>query len=118
MHDQPASPFVCGFVGETNRLQGEVRGGRFQAGHITAPAAGVADGKAVAFVRPYEFQFAKEGFNVHIQRITLQGPLAHVEAVTGDGQRLLILESRADAGAYAAGSTVQLEVAGAHIYPA
>ncbi|MDB5430978.1 MAG: sulfate transporter ATP-binding protein [Caulobacter sp.] len=118
VHDAPASPFVCGFVGEANRFEGEVSGGVFRAGGIGVAAPGVADGKAVAFVRPHEFVIAPAGFGAHIQRVTLQGPLAHVEAVTSDGIRLQIVASRADAANYAAGATANLTVRAAHVYPA
>ena len=40
--DHPASAFVAGFVGEANRLEGEVRGGRFRAAGIDFPAPGAA----------------------------------------------------------------------------
>ncbi|WP_207538842.1 sulfate/molybdate ABC transporter ATP-binding protein [Sabulicella rubraurantiaca] len=54
---QPASPFVAGFLGETNRLRGEVR-----AGWLHLPGIGragpldLADGEAEAFVRPGDLQ--------------------------------------------------------------
>ena len=118
VHDEPASPFVCGFVGEANRFEGEVRAGRFEAGRLSIAAPGVPDGKAVAFVRPHELTTAAEGFDAHVQRITLQGPLAHVETVTGAGQRLLVVAARADAGGYPPGATVTLAVTAAHIYAA
>ena len=118
VHDQPVSPFVCGFVGEANRFDGIVTAGRFTAGRLNVAAPGVADGPAVGYVRPHCFVTAKDGFEAHVQRIMLQGPVAHVEAVTGEGLRLVITAARAQAGEFPAGSTVRLAVEAAHIYPA
>jgi sulfate transport system ATP-binding protein len=117
VHDEPATPFVCGFVGEANRFAGQVSGGRFKAGRIDVAAPGVADGPAVGFVRPHCFAVSREGFEAHVQRVTVQGPLAHVEAVTGDGLRLVILAARAAAGDYVPGASVRLAVEAAHVYP-
>ena len=54
IHDNPRGAFVAGFVGESNRLEGEVKDGRFRRGEVQFVAAGVADGAAVAYVRPHE----------------------------------------------------------------
>ena len=59
--DQPASPFVFGFLGHVNQLQGQLAGGSMLIGNgpaqIACPAlSNAAAGKAAhAFVRPYEF---------------------------------------------------------------
>jgi sulfate transport system ATP-binding protein len=44
--DQPASAFVAGFVGQSNALAGQVRGGMFTYLGAVFPAAGVPDGAA------------------------------------------------------------------------
>jgi sulfate transport system ATP-binding protein len=118
VYDRPASPFVCGFVGEANRFEGVVKDRVFTAGQLVMPAPDVADGKAMAFVRPHDFHSAKTGVGAHVQRITVQGPLAYIEAVTGDGQRLLVLASRGEAADFATGATATLASTTAHIYPA
>src|ERR1700710_95154 len=41
VHDAPANPFVCGFVGAANRFEGAISGGRFRAGDVVLPAGGV-----------------------------------------------------------------------------
>ena len=59
--DQPASPFVFGFLGHVNQLQGYLAGGAMLIGNgpaqIACPALiDAAPGQAAhAFVRPYEF---------------------------------------------------------------
>jgi sulfate transport system ATP-binding protein len=49
--ERPATSFVAGFVGETVRLEGEVRGGVFRGGGIETAATGSPDGPATALVR-------------------------------------------------------------------
>jgi len=115
VQDNPASAFVAGFVGEANRFEGVVAGGKFSSGSLALPAAGVADGKAEAFIRPHRFTLAKTGgLAVHVDRVTYQGPLAHVEARTPSGQRLDALFAR-DAAESLVGD-IQLKVGQSHIY--
>jgi sulfate transport system ATP-binding protein len=73
VHDKPVSPFVCGFVGEANRFEGVVSGGRFTSGGVTLPAQGVADGKAVGFVRPHDLVLDAGGFEARVNRVHVQG---------------------------------------------
>ncbi|MBV9509837.1 MAG: sulfate ABC transporter ATP-binding protein, partial [Caulobacteraceae bacterium] len=90
VRDHPASAFVCGFVGEANRLDGEASAGVFASGPIRFAAPGVADGRATAFVRPYELRRAEGegGFDARIDRIVHQGPIGRIEAVAADGRRI------------------------------
>ncbi len=83
VHDNPVNPFVCGFVGEANRLEGSVARGQFTSGPVVLPAAGVADGEAVAFVRPYEIALDGKGVEASIQRIGIDGAVAHVDLIIG-----------------------------------
>ncbi len=58
---EPASAFVAGFVGEANRMAGEVRGGLFRRAEAQLPAPGLAEGPATAFVRPSDLKAAPSG---------------------------------------------------------
>ncbi len=116
VHDNPASAFVCGFVGESNRFEGKVEGGRFTAGPLALPAPGVADGAAVAFVRPHDFVLADQGVEARIERVNAQGALARVDAVLASGARIEIAASRADADRFA--GSVKLAVGKSHVYAA
>jgi sulfate/thiosulfate transport system ATP-binding protein len=120
VHDNPASAFVCGFVGEANRFEGRVEHGVFTAGPITAPANGVADGPAVAFIRPHDFAIAgpSEGVETHIARIIPQGPTGRVEAETADGRWIEVDFARDQLTALAPGSGLRLAVRKAHVFPA
>ncbi len=116
VHDHPATPFVCGFVGEANRFEGTVAGGRFTAGPVVLPAAQTADGPAVAFVRPHDFMIAAEGFPVQVQRVVIQGPLAHVDARLPDGRHLEICAARDEAANFA--GEVKLTARRTHVFAA
>ncbi len=54
VYSRPATPFVAEFVGLTNRLAGEVRGGQVTVRGMTLPLVdqAVPDGPAIALVRP------------------------------------------------------------------
>ncbi|MEP9377828.1 ABC transporter ATP-binding protein [Aquabacter sp. CN5-332] len=49
---RPADAFVAGFVGVTNRLEGQVRDGRFETAAGTLPHPGAASAEAVIAFRP------------------------------------------------------------------
>jgi sulfate transport system ATP-binding protein len=121
VHDQPAGPFVCGFVGEANRIAGEVKAGRFTSGALGLSAPEVADGPAQAFVRPHDFRLAPAAdaiLTAVAERTVAQGPMVRVDAVTPDGLRLEIDLSREAAGALAPGGSLSLSVAKAYIFGA
>lgn len=116
VHDQPASAFVCGFVGEANSFQGEVTGGRFSAGVLALPASGVRDGAATAYVRPHDFVLDDAGFEVRVDRAHVQGALTTVNATTVDGRRIEISASRAEAARFQ--GAVRVAARKAHVYAA
>lgn len=117
VHDNPANAFVCGFVGEANRFEGTVSGGRFTAGDVTFDAPGAADGKASAFVRPYDLVPGDVGFPVTVERLSVDGPVAHLDTRTADGQRVEAAVARHDASSFAAGGQVKLTARKIHVYP-
>ena len=121
VHDEPDGPFVCGFVGEANRLDGEVKGGRFRAGEIEFSAGTAADGPAIAFVRPHDFVLAsagEAGFGVVAQRVNPQGPVLHVDATGAGGRHIEAAFARQSHPALRAGAALKLTVQKAHIFKA
>ena len=58
VHDDPASPFVMSFVGETSRLPVRVAGGQvfFADRRLAVPAEGIVDGPHDLFVRPWDLR--------------------------------------------------------------
>jgi sulfate transport system ATP-binding protein len=115
VHDNPATPFVCGFVGEANRFEGTVSGGRFTSGAVSFGANGVRDGEAVAFVRPHDFALDDGGFEVRVDRAHVQGALTSVSAKAADGRQIEICASRAEAGQFA--GAVRIAARKSHVYP-
>jgi sulfate transport system ATP-binding protein len=113
VHDNPATPFVCGFVGEANRFEGTVSGGRFTSGSVSFAAKG--DGPAVAFVRPHDFALDDGGFEVKVVRAHVQGALTAVSAVSADGRHIEISASRAEASKFA--GTIKIAARKSHVYP-
>ncbi|MBO9557154.1 MAG: sulfate/molybdate ABC transporter ATP-binding protein [Caulobacter sp.] len=116
VHDNPATPFVCGFVGEANRFEGTVSGGRFTSGAVSFDANGVKDGAAVGFVRPHDLAPDDGGFEVRVDRVHVQGALASVSASTADGRHVEITASRAEAARFT--GTIKLAARKSHVYPA
>jgi len=116
--DNPASAFVCGFVGEANRFEGRVEQGVFIAGPLAAPAPNVADGPAVAFVRPHDFRFAEsgEGFQTHVGRIVPQGATGRIEAQTADDGWIEADFARDQLAGLQPGTPLRLAVNKAHVF--
>jgi sulfate transport system ATP-binding protein len=118
VYDQPASAFVCGFVGETNRFDGTVEGGRFTDGAVSF-AVGSAAGPKTAFVRPHDLTLTQDGetgFMVKVERVVAQGPVLQVEAVTLGGKRLDVAFARQDTGGVTAGASLSLTARKAHLF--
>jgi len=90
--EQPASPFVYGFLGDVNLFRGRASGGQMQVGswQIAAPeAANALDAEAMAFVRPSDLVVTPycvdaPGLAAKLDRALLVGPLARLELVPID----------------------------------
>jgi sulfate transport system ATP-binding protein len=120
VHDHPAGPFVCGFVGEANRFQGAAQGGRFRAGEIELAAPDVADGAAVAFVRPHDFAISEKdeaGISIVAERITALGPVIHVDGASQAGLRIEAAFARETVAGLAPGATLKLAVRRSYVFP-
>ncbi len=85
--EQPASPFVYGFLGDVNLFRGRASGGQWQLGdwQIAAPEhADALDAEAMAFVRPGDLAVApyaagSPGLAARLDRALVVGPLARLE---------------------------------------
>ena len=60
LYEHPASSFVADFIGDANLIEGVVRAGRFNAGHLDLPV-GAADGTVTATVRPERLRLEAGG---------------------------------------------------------
>jgi sulfate transport system ATP-binding protein len=119
--DRPASAFVAGFVGQSNALTGEVRGGVFTYLGATLPATDLLDGPATAFVRPDQLAPAtvdETGFPVRLQRATPRGSLLWLDAVTPQGQPIELAVARGGAAQLEQGADLRLSIRDAHLFAA
>ncbi len=90
--EQPASPFVYGFLGDVNLFRGRASGGQLQVGdwQIAAPEhASATDAEAMAFVRPSDLAVAPyapgaPGLAARLDRALVVGPLARLELTPRD----------------------------------
>ena len=117
--DRPASPFVAGFVGQANKLEGEVRGRVFSALGATLPAEGVADGRAVAFIRPDQLALASgehAGIAATLKRITVRGPVLWLECDGPDGRLLEAALPRTASATLTPGDPVRLMIQGGQVF--
>jgi sulfate transport system ATP-binding protein len=110
----PASPFVFAFMGETNRLACEVRGGVAHCQGFAAPALCAAgrDGPAIALFRPHDTRLETgedaQGLAVVIVDIRARGGIRTVDCQGADGARFTAQLDGAHGGAFAAGQTAKL----------
>lgn len=117
VHDSPATAFVCGFVGDANRIEGLVADGVFNGGGVKLAAKGVADGPACAFVRPYDLTLGGAGaFEATLQRVSVQGAVAHLDVTTSAGAAIEAVVARGEASALTVGQSVKLNAAKAHVF--
>ena len=99
--DNPASPFVYGFLGDVNLFKGRAKDGQvyLQDGMQieSSDAAGAADRNAFAYVRPHELDVERyapgqhtdgngrhTGMVVQLERAIVVGPIARLELVPAD----------------------------------
>jgi sulfate transport system ATP-binding protein len=116
VHDNPATPFVCGFVGDANRFEGTVSNQRFTAGPIVLAAPGAVDGAALAFVRPHDLTLDAAGFPAKVERVVVQGPLANIDASLPDGRRIEISAARDEAANFT--GEIKLAARKTHVFAA
>jgi len=85
--DQPATPFVYGFLGDANQLQGHVTQGVWHSYGLKLPAPEFVESQhqeAIAYVRPHDIEVTracagKEGMPVRLTHVYLAGPSAFLE---------------------------------------
>lgn len=103
IYDHPATEFVASFVGATNVLRGEVRGGRAEMGTLRVEAPpGDHEGRAVtAIVRPHDVELSgRVGDGVEdggssvatgrIVRMSRVGYMVKIQLELSDGQGLTV----------------------------
>ena len=94
--DQPASPFVYGFLGDVNLFHGRAHEGQVQIGSdhhgvwLAAPEhAGAQDSSVTAYVRPHELKVERYtpgavGIVARLERAIVIGPMARLELLRAE----------------------------------
>ncbi len=110
VYREPATPFVAGFIGTMNLIEGTVAAGAFRHAGFTLPVP-IPDGPATLAVRPEALAIARaEGAGAAtVHRVTDYGTHAIVDLELADGVRLKSMAP--DARAWTAGMAVDLAAA-------
>lgn len=113
--DQPASPFVYGFLGDVNLFHGRVEQGEVVIGagpqgvRIHAPEhRDASDAQAFAYVRPHDFEVQRyqagaSGLVARLSRAIVVGPIARLELLREEGTQAggaAVIEAQIPASQY------------------
>ena len=96
-YNNPASPFVYGFLGNVNLFHGRVHEGVLQSSGIAFEApehAETQDSKGIGYVRPHDLEVDRyttgaDGIVVQLRRAHAIGPLAQLELERDDNGELI-----------------------------
>src|SRR5690606_35290485 len=93
---EPRTPFVAGFIGTMNLVEGQVRDGRFERAGLVA-AMPIPDGPATLAVRPeaLDLESVADGA-ARVHRVTDYGTHGLVDLDLGDGTRLKSMVAHPD----------------------
>ncbi len=102
--EQPATPFVYGFLGDVNQFHGHAHAGMVNADGLSLSAPQYSDAehaKATAYVRPHEFDIQRYsdgdiGMVATFDRAYLSGPSAYLELLRKDHARPIEVELPAE----------------------
>ncbi|HEY1148284.1 MAG TPA: sulfate ABC transporter ATP-binding protein [Pseudoduganella sp.] len=97
VYNQPASPFVYGFLGNVNVFHGRVHEGVMASDGIQFDVEGhdaTRDGKGTAYVRPHDLEIDRytpdaDGIVVKLRRAHAIGPLAQLDLERADNAQLI-----------------------------
>lgn len=89
VYREPATPFVAGFIGTMNLLEGTVTNGTFQRPGLSVPLP-VGDGKATLAIRPEALRLVP-GTQAIVHRVTDYGTHGIVDIDLPDGTRIKAL---------------------------
>lgn len=124
VYQAPASTFVFDFLGEANRIEGHVEGGRIHVGEAGAPLGGVAGdaGPAIAYVRPHDIELrpvTAPGPGVGEVRLLHEvGPIARAEvAYAGTVLNIVLPERRLAEAPLRKGDLVEVVIRQGFVFP-
>ena len=101
VYENPASPFVYGFLGNVNLFHGRVHEGVLDSSGMRFDAPNYAeaqDAKGVGYVRPHDLEIDRytagaEGIVVQLRRSHAIGPLAQLELERSDDSEAALIEA-------------------------
>jgi putative spermidine/putrescine transport system ATP-binding protein len=116
IYSRPATPFVAEFVGLTNRLAGEVKGGKVEVRGTQLPLVkpDVPSGGAIALIRPEAVSMTADGDSATgplvgtVITVAFLGAISRVTVDLGDGVTVLAQMPTSAAAATPAGTRVNL----------
>ncbi|RSZ57611.1 sulfate ABC transporter ATP-binding protein [Massilia atriviolacea] len=97
VYNNPASPFVYGFLGNVNLFHGRVNDGVMASGDASftvPPNASASNGQGIAYVRPHDLDIERytpgaDGIVVKLRRAHAIGPLAQLDLERADNAELI-----------------------------
>ncbi|MBB4350021.1 ABC transporter ATP-binding protein [Aliirhizobium cellulosilyticum] len=96
VYRDPKTPFVAGFIGTMNLVEGEVQNGQFVRSDFTFPLA-IADGPATLAIRPEVLDLtASDTPKATVHRVTDYGSHGLVDLDLADGTRLKSMVAHPD----------------------
>ena len=108
VYREPETPFVAGFIGTMNLIEGNVGNGSFTRAGFSVPLP-VGDGPTTLAIRPeaLDLEAANDGGHAKVHRVTDYGTHGLVDLELPDATRLKAMVSHPDL--FAAGQTVTLK---------
>jgi sulfate/thiosulfate transport system ATP-binding protein len=123
IYNEPATPFVAGFVGAANVLQGHVSDGRLRFGdQVLWDADHIDDGSAArAYIRPHDVRVGDERLNGNsvpavLERVNNLGWMSKLHLRLQDGQTLIAHIPNEELGAHVPGDNVWVDLRNAKIF--
>ena len=106
IYREPQTPFVAGFIGTMNLIEGAVSDGNFMRADFSLPLP-VSDGPAILAVRPEAIDLTiSETPEAHVHRVTDYGTHGLVDLDLADGTRIKSMVAHPDM--FQAGQGVQI----------
>ena len=88
IYDHPATPFVFDFIGNKNVIELKISNHRAYIGDFAIDMPDIENGRAFAYIRPHAFSLEGNSkantIKARVIAISINGPLLHIEAMTGD----------------------------------
>jgi len=124
VYNDPASPFVAGFIGAANVIEGSIEDGHLVVGEHRLPGANhLKDGVlAHAYVRPLDIRLVDPSHaNGHsyaavVERVNDLGPASKLRVRLEDGQSLVAELSNEDLPVLSAGDRVLLDLRNVKVF--